>query len=100
MPLLPDCHVYFAPGDTNVFTGPNNSSNAPTPEPDRPEPRCSSLLPSDTSPPVVGSTDLPFFCVYLFEDLDLHRLIGHHSFESRVLVFQGSQLPRLLYLHP
>jgi hypothetical protein len=24
MPLLPDCHVqrYFAPGDTNVFTGP------------------------------------------------------------------------------
>jgi hypothetical protein len=25
MPLLPDCHVqrYFAPGDTNVFAGPN-----------------------------------------------------------------------------
>jgi len=24
MPLLPDCHAqrYFAPGDTNVFTGP------------------------------------------------------------------------------
>ncbi len=25
MPLLPDCHVYFAPGDTNVFTGPNEA---------------------------------------------------------------------------
>jgi hypothetical protein len=41
-----------------------------------------------------------FFCVYLFEDLDLHRLFGHHAFESRVLVFQGPQAPRLLYLHP
>ena len=31
MPLLPDCHVqrYFAPGDTNVFTGPTGPLRAP-----------------------------------------------------------------------
>ena len=30
-------------------------------------------------PPAVGSLGLPFFCVYLFKDLDLDGLIGHYS---------------------
>jgi hypothetical protein len=38
--------------------------------------------------PMVGWPGLPFFCVYLFENLDLDRLVRHNPFQAAALVFQ------------
>ena len=49
--------------------------------------------------PVAGLTDSPFFCVDLFQDLDLHRLVGYYTLEPRVFIFQRPQPASLIDLH-
>ena len=44
----------------------------------------------NSSRPVVLQTGSPLFCIYLFENVNLHRLIGHQTLEPRVLFFQCS----------
>ncbi len=57
-------------------------------------------FPQCASPPVAGWTDSPFFCVDLFEDLDLQRLVSHYPFQSAVLILEGPQPARFIDFHP
>src|SRR5262245_17676081 len=53
-----------------------SNSIAKLPAPDRPLPLSQSLLAHSSSQPVVWQTGSPLFCVDLFEDVNLHGLVG------------------------
>jgi hypothetical protein len=45
-------------------------------------------------------TGSPLFCVDLFEDVNLHGLVGHQPLQPRVLFFQGSEPLGFADFHP
>ena len=77
-----------------------NNSSAPNQSHGKPGPRGPGLLPHSPLLSNADSTGLPFFCVHLFQDLDLHGLVGHQPLQAPALLFQGSEPPRFVHFHP
>ena len=50
--------------------------------------------------PLVLQTGSPLFCVYLFENGKLHRLVGYQALDPRVLFFECSQPLGLADFYP
>src|SRR4029434_10687875 len=76
------------------------NSTSPVPAPDRPLLLCQDLLAHSSSPPAVLETGSPLFCVDLFEDMNLHGLVGHQTLEPRVLLLQRSEPLGFADFHP
>ena len=49
---------------------------------------------------LVLQTGSPLFCVHLFENVNLHRLVGYQALEPPVLFFECSQPLGLADFHP
>ena len=64
--------------------GSNSISGVPAP--DRPPLLFPSFLAHSSSQPVVLQASSPLFCVDLFENVNLHRLVGHQTLKPRVFL--------------
>jgi len=78
----------------------DSNSPSPVPAPDRPLPLCQNLLAHSSSQPVVLQTGSPLFCVDLFENVNLHGLVGHQTLKPRVLFLQRSEPLGFADFHP
>jgi hypothetical protein len=95
-PALP-CGCAGSPGSIGRF---DSNLISRVSAPDRPLPLFQYLLPHSSSPPVVFQTGSPLSCVDLFENVNLHRLVGHQTLEPRVLFFECSESVGFAEFHP